>query len=181
MKIGLDIDNVIANTFHELSSHFNDFMGRKFEPHEIVLEMRKHKLKMVFYNIDAWLKGVLGKVSPVKEAIISIREWNKEHKIQLITSRLFILKRQTEKWLKKHDIPYNELYHLKEGTKYKKAKECDIFIEDNLEECEILSNYCKTVFLMDYPWNRKPLRPKNIIRILTWDEIKEFIARSKDR
>ena len=40
MKIGVDIDNVLANTFDELSSHFNRFMGKEYAADETLLEAR---------------------------------------------------------------------------------------------------------------------------------------------
>ncbi|OGC22763.1 hypothetical protein A2310_05400 [candidate division WOR-1 bacterium RIFOXYB2_FULL_37_13] len=146
MKIGVDIDNVLANTFDELSSHFNRFMGKEYAADEIVYALRENKFKTFFYNIDAWKKRVLEGVSPIEEAVQKIKKWSLEHEIYLVTSRLFILKNQTKRWLKKHNIPYNDLFHLKERTKFKKAKEYDIFIEDNIDECEIIADYCPRVF-----------------------------------
>ena|SRR3989339_358680 len=175
MKIGIDIDNVIANTFDELRHHFNRFMGKEYAAHEIVYALRKNKLKTFFYNVDAWRKKVLETVSPIPSAVDKIREWFLEHEIYLVTSRLFVLKNQTKRWLLKHNVPHHGLFHLKEGTKFKKAKEYDAFIEDNFEECEILAEHCPKVFLIDKPWNRKKSLKKNIVRIKDWEEFKKYI------
>ena len=173
MKIGIDIDNVIANTFEELRDHFNKFMGHNYEAHEIVHALRANKVKTFFYNIDAWHKRVLEGVSPIAEAVEKLREWTKEHELNLVTSRLFILKNQTARWLSKHSIPYDKLFHMKEGTKFIKGRECQAFVEDNLEEAEILADHCPKVFLIDKPWNRRESGKKNIIRIKSWGEFKE--------
>lgn len=106
MKIGIDIDNVIANTFVDLAAYFNQFMGKEFEPHE---------------------------------------------------------------------VPYHKLHHAKEKTKHTKISKPDIFIEDNLDECEILAEFCERVFLIDHPWNRREPNKKNIIRVKNWRELGELV------
>jgi len=175
MKIGIDIDNVIANTFHELSDRFNDFMGRQMEPLEVIETMRNNKLKMWAYWFTAWKEGMLSSVSAIDGSADTIREWYPYHEIKLVTSRMPIFRNQTIHWLKKHSIPYHELHHAKEKTKHTKAQDLELFIEDNFEESEILADYCDRVFLFDHPWNRRPSSKKNIIRVKNWEEIKSFL------
>lgn len=175
MKIGIDIDNVIAHTFRDLVKHFNQYMGKEHDTISTLEAMRREKWKVLRYWVHTWRKGLLTLVEPVEEAAESIRRWYPEHRISLITSRLTIFNRQTRKWLKKHNIPFHELHHAAERTKFKKAKGCDIFIEDNLNECEILADHCPKVYLIDHPWNRTKLVRPNIIRVKSWDEInKDF-------
>ena len=175
MKIGIDIDNVIANTFQDLSGYFNQFMRVQADPIEVIRIMRKDKLKMLAYYFAAWKSKIMTQVSLVEGAAETIREWHNEHDIKLITSRLFIFNRQTRHWLQQHNIPYNELHHAREKTKHQKANGCEVFIEDNLEECEILADHCERVFLFDHPWNRVPVAKKNIIRIKNWKEIRNLL------
>ena len=70
---------------------------------------------------------------------------------------------------------YHQLHHARELNKFKKAAGCDIFVEDNLEECEVLADHCGTVYLMDQPWNRREPRKRNIIRIADWHDLKSQI------
>lgn len=173
MKIGIDIDNVIAHTFQDLVVYFNSFMGKNHSPNEVLERMRKDRLKMLAYWWSTWRRGLLKQVSPIEEAVAAIREWHPSHSISLVTSRLPIFNRQTKEWLKKHQIPFHELHHAKETTKHKKAPNCRVFIEDNLKECETLADHCEKVFLLDYPWNRGEIKKKNIIRVNNWGEIQE--------
>ena len=175
MKIGIDIDNVIANTFRDLIPHFNRFIGRQADPHEVIRIMRQDKIKMLAYYFSAWKNRIMTRVSLIEGAAETIRDWHKKHNISLITSRLLLFKRQTKHWLNQHSIPYHELHHARERTKHRKADGCQVFIEDNLEECEVLADHCERVFLVDHPWNRKDPAKKNIIRVKNWEEINRLI------
>jgi uncharacterized HAD superfamily protein len=177
MKIGIDIDNVIAHTFRDLSAYFNRHMGLKgnADPQEVVRIMREDKLKMVGYWFTTWRKKLLAQAAPIEGALDTMLEWQPLHRLVLITSRLPLFNRQTKEWLAFHGFPYHELHHARELTKFKKAAGCDIFVEDNLDEAEVLANHCKTVFLIDHPWNRRPIEKKNIIRVKDWTELRERI------
>ncbi len=175
MKIGIDIDNVIANTLVDLADRFNEYIGRELSPVEVVEVMRKEKFRMWGYWFLTWRKGLLTKVSVISGARDTIRQWHGGHKIVLVTSRLRILNRQTRFWLSENGIPYHELHHSKETKKHLKADGCEIFIEDNLEECEVLADHCRQVFLMDHPWNRRPIKNKNIVRVNGWSELKGLL------
>lgn len=174
MKIGIDIDNVIANTFYDLSKRFADFMGKDIPPAEVVSAMRKHKLKMWQYWAYAWRHKLLSLVLPIERSVETIAGWHSSgHSIFLITSRIPLFGRQTREWLKKFNVPYHELHHAKEGQKHKKISQCDLFIEDNIDECEALADHCEKVLLLDYPWNQKTISRSNIIRVKNWDEIRK--------
>ncbi|MBU0671705.1 MAG: hypothetical protein KJ732_01610, partial [Candidatus Margulisbacteria bacterium] len=151
MKIGIDIDNVIADTFADLIPHYNQFMGREETPQEVIETMRRRKFKMMHYFFVSWRKQVMTKISLIKGAAETIKHWHGDHHIKLVTSRWPIFNRQTRWWLNQHGIPYHELHYVKEKTKYKKAANCSLFIEDNLDECKILANYCERVLLFDQP------------------------------
>ena len=174
MKIGIDIDNVIANTFAELVPYYNRFMGYESTPEEVVATMKRRKLKMLHYYFKAWQDKVMTKISVIAGAAETIKDWHGQHEISLITSRMSIFNRQTRQWLNNHSVPFHSLYHAKEKTKHLKANGCQIFIEDNFEECEILADHCERVFLLDYPWNRRATTKSNIIRVENWQQIKSL-------
>ncbi len=173
MKIGIDIDNVIADTFADLIPHYDKFMGRQHTPQEVVETMRRNRLTLLRYYFMAWKKRIMIRVGLIEGAAETIRQWHPNHQISLVTSRLPWFNRQTREWLNKHGIPYHELHHAKERTKHTKARGWDLFIEDNVEECRILANHCERVFLFDHPWNRVELAQKNISRVKNWQEIRE--------
>jgi uncharacterized HAD superfamily protein len=175
MKIGIDIDNVLAHTFRDLSAYFNRFMGKEMDPLEVVNTIRNDRFKMLGYWFSTWKNRLLTTVAPIEGAAETIGHWAADHRIALVTSRLPLFNRQTREWLARHGFLYHELHHAREKTKHKKAKGCDIFVEDNLDESEILADHCGQVFLMDHPWNRRPTEKKNIIRVHNWSEIRTLL------
>jgi uncharacterized HAD superfamily protein len=177
MKIGIDIDNVIANTFFELSHEFNRFMGRDIDAARVSEEIRRNNFKLWLYWFITWRKKMLAAVSPIEGAIDTVQELFDEHHIRLVTSSLPIFNRQTKDWLKKYKIPYHELHHTKERMKFEKATDCDIFIEDNLDECEILAEHCEYIYLFDYPWNQRQPKKGNIIRVQNWNELRDKLKK----
>jgi len=175
MKIGIDIDNVIADTYKDLSDYFHGFLGKRLSPHETVKILRENRLIRWKYFLHVWQKKIMQTVSLIEGAAETIQQWHPVHKIYLVTSRFSLFNRQTRDWLKKYDIPFHQLHHAKETTKYKKTGPCDVFIEDNPEECEVLADHCNRVFLFDHPWNKETSKKKNIIRVKNWEEIKKAL------
>ena len=154
-------------------------MGRDVRSEDVVAIMRKERFRMLQYFVKAWRSKIMTTVTLIDGAVETIKEWHKEHNISLITSRYSLFNRQTKDWLNKHGIPFHELHHAKEGTKHKKANGCDLFIEDNLEECHSLVDHCGKVLLFDQPWNRKPIINSQIIRVKNWFEIAKELAQTK--
>ena len=175
MNIGIDIDNVIANTFVDLSGFFARFMRCETSTQDIVQVMRKRKYLMFIYFMKAWAQRVMTTVSLIDGAAETIETWHKKHRIYLVTSRIRIFNRQTKFWLKKNNILYHELHHAKETTKHKKVADCHLFIEDSIDEAHVLADHAKKVFLFDQPWNRQPIKKPNITRVSSWQEISQNI------
>ncbi|MFH1542868.1 MAG: hypothetical protein ABIE84_07270 [bacterium] len=175
MRIGIDIDNVIADTYNDLSGFFHKFLKHEVPSQDVVQIMQKRKMLMYAYFFKAWREKVMLGVNLIEGARETIQEWAKEHQIILVTSRFKMFNRQTKDWLAKHQIPYHELHHAKETTKFKKTGETDLFIEDNFHECEVLADHSKKVFLFDRPWNQKTPSKGNIIRVKDWQDISHYL------
>lgn len=175
MRIGIDIDNVIADTYKDLAGFFHAFLKKEVPSQDVVAEMRKRKLLMHLYFFKAWREKVMLTVNLIEGARETIQEWAKEHHIILVTSRFKMFNRQTKDWLAKHHIPYHELHHAKETTKHLKAGKTDIFIEDNFHECEVMADHAKKVLLFDRPWNQHKTTKPNILRVKDWHEIKKAV------
>jgi uncharacterized protein len=82
----------------------------------------------------------------------------------------------TNAYLRKNEIPYDDVFVL--GTHYKvdKARElnCSIFIEDNYDNAIQLSSAGFKVLLIDTNYNRKPLN-ENVVRVYNWKDIYTII------
>lgn len=105
-----------------------------------------------------------------------IQELIKTNNIYFVTARDKDLKILTYSYLKKNNIPYDDVFVL--GTHYKvdtaEKLKCDVFIEDCYENALQLSESGFKVLLIDTNYNRKTLN-ENIIRVFNWNEIHEIV------
>ncbi len=97
-------------------------------------------------NLPWWLFICLYFIKANKDMVQMLRKWkDSQDKIILISARPERLRRLTESWLKKHNIPYDQLFliGLEKGVKHRKLKvikeqKTKMFIEDNQEIIEHL-------------------------------------------
>lgn len=160
MKIGIDIDGVIA-----------DFVG-SFLPR--LQKYCKCKVKNIVnfnfwenLNIDKiefdkiWEKEVIetnfySDLKLVKGSLEALKILKKDNKLILISSREKQLARDTFNWLKHYGIPFSRLELVEKDKKKKVAKmvKCDLVIEDNLDIARMVEARGVPVLLFDYPWNK---------------------------
>lgn len=191
LKIGIDIDNVISDSYPVYIRRFNETFGTTIRYEEVIdfsfleryggIETAQTEL-----FIDTLLRDEEFQLSlpPFVEAISIIKNWHKVgHSIHYITARPSFTKEATEKWLKKHGLMVPgvtldccDYGKDKPDTEFKKEVVerlgIDILIEDNKEIAEVMSI---PVLLLDRPWNQGEL-PKNVRRVKGWQEIEQFIA-----
>ena len=107
----------------------------------------------------------------------------KQNNIYFVTARDKSLELLTNLYLKKHNLPSNNLFVLGTHNKVPAAKNlnCDIFIEDSYDNAIQLSNSGFKVLLIDTNYNRLPIN-NNIIRVYNWNEILQIINKiSKEK
>lgn len=79
---------------------------------------------------------------------------NLGHEVIIITDRQFgstpyVSHKNTQNWLAKHEIPYDELYFSADKT----CVETDMFVEDKLENYDALDSAGVEVYLINRKWN----------------------------
>lgn len=179
LNICIDIDGTITDAYYWLdlcNEYFNTNIAEEqvteYSIHK-VLGVRdkeydefyeKHKVKM---HSEQKLRE---NVKPV------IRRLSLLHNIYFVTARDESLTMLTHAYLRKNEIPYDDLFVLGSSYKVDKAKELSssVFIEDNYDNAVQLSNAGFKVLLMDTNYNRKPLN-ENITRIYNWIEAYKII------
>lgn len=204
IKIGIDIDNVISDSYPAYLSKFNSqfkvdirmeqirefyFLNKYIEDNKV-----SHGKEMVNFVDELILDEEFQiNIPPITDAQTIIKKWT-EHDFQIhyITSRPVEVKQTTINWLKKHGFwvtgaridlfdktkGYEDdvLYKRETADKYK----LDVFIEDALE---IARGLDIPVFLLDRPWNQGSPRgeagklKKNITRVFSWQEIAELLPK----
>jgi uncharacterized HAD superfamily protein len=182
LNICIDIDGTITDAYYWLKScneYFNtnitEAQVTEYDIHKVLGIEReryeefyeKHKIKI---HEDQKLRADV-------KAVIS--ELFLYHNIYFVTARHKSLTMLTHSYLRKNQIPYDELFVLGSHYKVDKAKElsCSIFIEDNYDNAIQLSNSGFKVILVDTTYNRKPIN-SNIIRVYNWNQIYKILEKT---
>lgn len=181
LNICIDIDGTITTPYYWLDI-CNEYFNTNITE-EQVTEYYIHKLlgvKVIEYEeFYEKHKFKMHSEQPLREDVLSvITKLNSVNNIYFVTARDKSLTMLTHGYLRKNEIPYDDLFVLGSHYKVDTAKQlnCGVFIEDNYDNAIQLSNAGFKVLLIDTNYNRKPLK-ENIIRVYTWNEIYTIINR----
>ena len=181
LNICIDIDGTITDAYYWL-----DFCNEYFSTNiakEQVTEYAIHNVLGVkeeeyneFYNKN---KFILHEDQLLRENVQEIiTKLSENNNIYFVTARDKSLGMLTHRYLRKNNIPYDDLLVLGSHYKVNAAKEldCNVFIEDNYENAIQLSTAGFKVLLLDTNYNRHPLN-ENVTRVYNWNEIYEIIEK----
>lgn len=181
MKVGVDIDGVLANSLplwvHELNQYFNT--NKRVEKVNLLsiiqtYEITPDKLKTFLEQRGRFLMSA---PCPLKGAAYYLSRIKEYYDILIITARHKKYEQETKNWLQKHGILYDDLILL--GS-YEKKEACienelGVMIEDTLEIGIEISAAGIPVILMDAPYNQGDL-PELIYRRYSWSEIYQTLV-----
>jgi len=175
LNICIDIDGTITNAYDWLditNKYFNKNITEdqitEYEIHQVMgIERQEYEN---FYNKNKFKIHSEQKLRDDAKFVITVLY--QMHNVYFVTARDSELETLTHLFLRKNEIPYDNLFVLGSHYKVDKAKElnCNIFIEDNYNNAIQLSNSGYKVLLIDTNYNRKPLN-HNIVRVNNWKEI----------
>ncbi|MGE5555548.1 MAG: 5' nucleotidase, NT5C type [Methanocella sp.] len=183
MKLGFDIDGVIANVSESLIQTINKTYGITITEQDltrfslsVVLGITRAEEKQLITDV---LYGDLPIYPDAKETLEQLRK--EGHNIYLLTGRYNYLKETTLSWLKAKGVPFDELHLLEMGRKYQANIEgLAVIVEDSLEEALEWTPKAKLVLIYDHPYNQT-LNVKNLIkRVHCWKEIYQEICMLAD-
>lgn len=200
-KIGIDIDNVIADSYPAFLAKFNQTFGTEIEYEEIFdfYYLEKHTgIEEIHVKefVDKFVVDEIFQINipPFAGAKEVIDKWSKKGcLLHYITSRPQNTRDITYRWLRKQgflvpgstldvfESPEHHDVHRPQIIEYKmtktKLRNIDLMIEDSKEIAESMDI---PVLLLDRPWNRGKLS-KNVKRVKDWQEIDEFVSEFKPR
>jgi uncharacterized HAD superfamily protein len=180
MKLGIDIDGVIANFAQPLIVTIKKNYGLLLTEKDITRFSLSHVLGITRAEETQLITDILQQDLPIYPgAKETLEQLSREgHTIYLLTGRYTPLRSLTQTWLKTKGVPYNELHLLEMGKKYQvNIDGLDVIVEDSLEEALEWSSRVKTVLLYDHPYNQT-LNVKNLTkRVYSWSEIYQEIHR----
>lgn len=181
MKIGVDIDGVLANSLPLWVTELNKFFNKNKQLEEIRL-CEIHKTYGVTFNelklfLERKGRFLMSEPAPVTGSSYYLGKLKKHHEICIITARDKRYYQETHNWLKKNNLPYDELLMLGNHEKKEFCLERDVkaLIEDTLEIGIKVSAAGIPVLLMDAPYNRGAL-PELVYRKHSWEEIYRALA-----
>lgn len=187
MRIGIDIDDTICNTWDfvipYLSRYFNISIDNLKNSDKIYYEacnttpIEYCKFSKKYYPSIA-LKY---KIKPnVRKVLKKLKEDG--HEIIFITARsnngFYDPYKTSLKYLNKHKIPYDKLIvNAKEKAPICLEEKIDLFIDDSIRNCTEVANKNIPVLLFDANFNKKCTLFK---RVFSWKEIYIEIERVKN-
>jgi len=185
MRIGVDIDGVLADSLplwvEELNRFFNK--GKRLEEIHLFDICQTYEItgEELSKFLDRRGRYLMTAPPPVAGAPYYLSRIKQYHEIYIITAREEQYGRETQEWLKKHELPYDDLLLL--GNHDKKeaclAKKLHVMVEDTLEIGVDVSAAGVPVLLMDAPYNRGPL-PGLVYRKRSWREVyRAVVAESR--
>jgi len=192
LKIGIDIDNVISDTFSSYLEKFNKQFNTEIDYEELsdfyyfekYSGIEKEKAEIFIETLGRDYEYHLS-LSPYDEAIRVIKKWMRENvSIHYITLRPSYMKKVTFDWLKKHGFwgrsatvdLYDEKENYESDAQYKKKVAEKIGIDFLIEDAwEIAVEFKIPVFLITRPWNKTAKLPENVKRVGSWQEIENLV------
>lgn len=196
MRIGIDIDDTISNTYEV---QFN--LAQYFTIHHLKRDgaiQQLDNLQTHFYTkylhdwtsseeeqfFDCYYTDILEKIEPKMFAIDIIKQLKEQgNEIYLVTAR-FNWKQVdadeiTKKWLNKYQLPYDALItHATDKATIVKENHIDMFLDDSFANCQQIAKLNVETYLMDSRVNRA-LEDPNITRVYSWPHFYQKIKEGK--
>lgn len=191
MKIGIDIDNVLAN-FNEVL--LNDYLEHdKTLNNAGIIHKDEYIRKMfdwdVFYEQEYYknnIERLASLFTPIKDSSKYVNKLKEDgNEIYIISGRdngeYSDPYNMTINWLRKYNMPYDILILTNAYKHQEKADICkdlgiDIMIDDSINVCTKCSENNIECILFETPYNKKAEK-FNILR--TWKEIYNYISNKK--
>ena len=182
MRIGIDIDDTIINTWEYFMPMFSEKFNisideiKKLPPYYGAI---KDLISInEFYNLMKEYEELIYNVS-LKENVSKIITKLKEegHTIIFITARSdnsytnpYLI---SKKYLDNNSIPYDKIIvNAREKGPICKEEKIDLFIDDNFKNCTDVSNQGIEVLMMDAIFNKEA---QGFTRVNNWQEVYEYI------
>jgi uncharacterized HAD superfamily protein len=177
MKIGVDVDGVIANFVEEFINLIKEKYGKQISEKDIIYHDLYQLLGIskeeALELIDITLHRDLNIIDRSDKYINELSNFNE---IYVLTARNIEVN-ITKKWLKKHGIKYKKLILFKEGDKNFCETKLDVIIDDNLKEAIGFIGKCKKIIIYDHPWNKTLDIHNSFCRVKNWHEIYEMLSK----
>jgi len=182
LKIGLDIDGVVADSFPIFLQELNKYF------HKDIRKIDNYNIGEIYgvgwQDIDAFFKAhveyLFSEPKPMAGAVETIESWFKAgHEVVYVTARKKGLEEKlTLQWLERNAIPYKKTVFAGGETKTAAVREfqLDVFVDDFMSNALEIAALNVPVLLLDAPYNQGKV-PKGVIRCYNWNDIQCHIEK----
>jgi uncharacterized HAD superfamily protein len=178
--IGVDLDNVLTRTDPLIRQLIEEMFGVRLAQSDIkhfdynLCGITKDQERQVFARFH---QTECEKVAPIEDGLAALSVLAQTFDIHIVTGRPPETRKLTTEWLNNSRVSYDRLEFLKE--KHLSEVDFKAFVEDHRENAYAMARRSVKSFLINYPWNEpNPIDPPHLIRVGTWQEILENIART---
>jgi uncharacterized HAD superfamily protein len=181
LVIGLDIDGVIVDAAGAMLPLLSEVCHRPVSRQEISCRSFEEALNIdqesVKYVWEQTLKNNLLRNAPPITGALDGLEALSQHEIWIVTARPAFLQHLTEAWFGERNVRYDRILFDRDGNKHLAGPKFDIFVEDFLEEANLIAGAGIFTLLFNQPWNQAAALPGNCQRVYDWDAIVRLINR----
>ncbi|MBS3146997.1 hypothetical protein J4471_04860 [Candidatus Woesearchaeota archaeon] len=191
MKIGVDLDEVLADFINPLLQYYNSTYNRSFCRNDFntynfsdIWHTTNDQAINIVY--DFYASPYFDLIKPVSGSQIGISRLSISNELHVITARPNELKTKSIEWIDNYFKDrfkqiYITNYYSKNGKSQKKSKICadlgiEILIEDSIENAFDCLDQNRNIILLETPWN-KHLSHKDIYMAKNWLQIVNYITK----
>jgi len=178
MRLGIDLDGVVADFNTGWMTRYNDEFGTDLSP-SLVTSWDAMIPLTHFLSIDEfweWARngsgpGLFRHLPLFDGAKPALNRLSKNHEIVIITTKPSWANAETFSWVGEHELPTREIHII--GEKW--LVDCDVYLDDGPHNLESLvaRRPDRTVCRFIRPWNR-PIR--GVIDVDGWDTFETVIG-----
>jgi uncharacterized HAD superfamily protein len=169
LRIGIDVDGVLANFVGSFGRAAQKQFGIQINDSTWGLGMTEHEQKQVWAYTDT-IPNWWDTLTPYTDALNLRLKLKPDDVVYFITTRrsskYATVERQTATWLKKAlSISMPFVVSASNKGEVCKALKLQAFVDDKPENCQDIADYSDTkVYLLDRPWNQEAKfdRVKNV-------------------
>jgi uncharacterized HAD superfamily protein len=179
MNIAIDIDSTLHHYWDQLS----DAAERRFGialPYEDqvtwgIALLRPEQVRACVEETHSEARVL--ESEPYPGAVETVRAWHEDgHFIHITSHRSADSRDATERWLRRIELPYDELY-----CSYDKVSHCreigiDVLIDDSPVNLEGALDAGITAATLLHPWNRELCETEDVIYGADWNELARNLA-----
>lgn len=175
MRIGVDIDGVISDSYPAWLGELNQYYGKNitvledYEMH-LVFDVPYDDMNNFFVQNVERLLNIPHPIRGAKKGIVSLLQAG--HELVYVTARSQEEEELTLRWMRKNGIPYEHILFSGHKSKVDLVKQwkIELFIEDYMVNAKAISELGIPVLLLNASYNQGEL-PHGVLRCQGWQEI----------